>query len=103
MPFHQDNAPAHTSSAPSAIWNAGFELLCCPPYSPYLASSDFYLLPKLKELMKGLKFDDNDVIHIASGGWLEDQDKEFLYNGMWALEAEKRWAKCISVEGDYVA
>jgi len=40
------------------------------------------LLPKLKELMKGLKFDDNDVIHIASGGWLEDQDKEFLYNGM---------------------
>ena len=42
--FHQDNAPSHTSSqARTAIRNAGFELLHHPPYSPDLASSDFYL------------------------------------------------------------
>jgi len=36
--FHQDNAPAHTSSqARTAIRNAGFELLHHPPYSPDLA------------------------------------------------------------------
>ena len=51
--FHQDNAPAHTSSqALAAIQNAGFELLRHPPYSPDLAPSDFYLFPKLKEFMK---------------------------------------------------
>ena len=50
--------------------------------------------------MKGRKFaDDEDVIYTASG-WLEDQDQEFFYNGIQALE--KRWTKCISVGGDYV-
>ena len=40
--FHQDNAPAHTSSeALAAIRNAGFELLRHPSYSPDLAPSDF--------------------------------------------------------------
>ena len=33
-------------------------------------------------------------------GWLEDQDQEFFYNEIQALE--KRWTKCISVGGDYV-
>ena len=65
-----------------------------------LGPSDFYLFPKLKEFMKGRKFaDDEDVIYTASG-WLEDQDQEFFYNGIQALE--KRWTKCISVGGDYV-
>jgi len=39
--FHQDNAPAQTSSshALAAMWNVGFELLPHPPYSPDLAPS----------------------------------------------------------------
>ena len=50
--------------------------------------------------MKGRKFaDDEDVICTAIG-WLEDQDQQFFYNGIRALE--KRWTKCNSVEGDYV-
>jgi len=49
--------------------------------------------------MKGRKFADDDVICTANG-WLEDQDQKFFYNGIRALE--KRWTKCISVEGDYV-
>jgi len=51
--------------------------------------------------MKRWKFtDDNDVICTANG-WLEDQEQEFIYNGIQALE--NRWTKCISVEEDYVA
>ena len=50
--------------------------------------------------MKGRKFaDDEDVIWTANG-WLEDQDKQFFYNGIQALE--KRWIKCISAERGYV-
>jgi len=99
--FHQDNAPAHTSSqALAVIRSAGFELLIHPPYSPDLAPSDFRLFPKLKEFVKGHKFvDDNEVIY-ATNSWLEGQDEQFFYNGIRALE--KRWTKCISVEGDYV-
>ena len=99
--FHQDNAPAHTSSqARTSIRNVGFELLHHSPYSPDLAPSDFYLFPKLKKFTKGRKFAaDEDVIYTASG-WLEDQDQEFFYNGMQALE--KLWTKCIYVGRDYV-
>jgi len=99
--FHQDNAPAHTSSqAMTAIRNAGFELLRHPSYSPDLAPSDFYLFPKLKEFMKGWRFRDDDDVICTASDWLEDQDQEFFYNGIRALE--NRWTKCISVEGDYV-
>jgi len=84
--FHQDNAPAHTSSqARTAIRNAGFELLHHPPYSPDLAPSDFYLFPKLKEFMKGRNIADEENVIYTASGWLEDQDQEFFYNGIQAL------------------
>jgi hypothetical protein len=31
------------------------------PYSPDLAPSDFFLFPKLKEILKGRHFDINDI------------------------------------------
>jgi len=33
-----------------------------PAYSPDLASSDFFLFPKIKEILKGRHFDDVDDI-----------------------------------------
>ena len=76
---HQDNEPSHTSShALTAIRNAGYELLYHPSYLPDLASSDFYLFPKLKEFMKGLKFADNDNVFCTEFDWLEDQGQILL-------------------------
>ncbi|KAG5306013.1 MOS1T transposase, partial [Acromyrmex insinuator] len=54
-----DNAPAHT-----AILVAQFlakrkvTVITHPPYSPDLAPADFFLFPKLKNAMKGDRFDD---------------------------------------------
>lgn len=54
-----DNAPAHT-----AILVAQFlakrkvTVITHPPYSPDLAPADFFLFPKLKNAMKGGRFDD---------------------------------------------
>lgn len=71
--FHQDNAPAHKSRvAMAAIKDAGFELVEHPPYSPNLAQSDFYLFPRLKEYIKGQKFDDDDAVVAAIQGFLGD-------------------------------
>jgi hypothetical protein len=33
-----------------------------PPYSPVLASNDFFLFPKIKETLKGRHFNDTDDI-----------------------------------------
>jgi len=38
--------------------------------------------------------------YCTANGWLEDQEQQFFYNGIRALE--KRWTKCILVAGVYV-
>jgi len=38
--------------------------------------------------------------YCTTNGWLEDQEQQFFYNGIRALE--KCWTKCISVAGVYV-
>ena len=55
---------------------------------------------KVKEFIKGREFADDDYVIGTTSDWLEDQDQEFFYNGIRALE--NRWTKCISVGGDYV-
>ncbi|CAK1592554.1 unnamed protein product [Parnassius mnemosyne] len=99
--FHQDNAPAHkVAVAMAAIQETGFELLEHPPYSSDLAPSDFYLFPRLKERLRGKKFEDDSKVMAAVEAFWESQDKEFFSKGILGLE--KRWTKCIDLLGDYV-
>jgi hypothetical protein len=52
--LQQGNARPHTCAATSdAIARFVFTVLPYPAYSPDLAASDFYLLPKLKEDLRG--------------------------------------------------
>ena len=44
--------------------------------------------------MKERKFTDDEDVICAKNGWLEQQDYQFFYNGIQALE--KRRTKCIS-------
>ena len=99
MLFHQDNAPVHTSSQVlAAIRNAGFELL---HRQSYLPDDDWLLfIPKLEEFMKQCKFTDEKDVICAENGWLEEQDQQFFYNGIWAWE--KQGASYISVARDYI-
>lgn len=99
--FHQDNAPAHKSRvALAAIKEAGFELMEHPPYSPDLAPSDFYLFPRLKEHLRGQKFEDDDAVVASVHDFLRDQEEDFFRKGILGLE--KRYTKCINLKGDYV-
>lgn len=97
----QDNAPAHTAQvAMAAAEECGFKVLPHPPYSPDLAPSDYFLFPKLKENLRGRRFEtDSDVIH-AVNDFFECHDKTWYSHGLGLLE--KRWTKCLEVEGDYV-
>lgn len=97
----QDNAPVHKSRvAMEKAKSLGFELLPHPPYSPDLAPSDFYLFPNMKKHLRGRVFSSDDEVISAVKVVLEGFDNNFFLTGLQMLE--KRWNKCVAVEGDYI-
>ena len=61
--LHHDNAPAHTAlSVREFLATNQITVLEHPAYSPDLAPNEFFLFPKIKEILKGRHFDDiNDI------------------------------------------
>jgi len=53
-----------------------------------------------KNSWKDTKFPDDEDVICTAYDWLEDQEQQFFYNGIRALE--KCWTKRISVAGVYV-
>jgi len=51
--------------------------------------------------MKRHKFSDDEDVICTTNNCLENQEQQFFYIGIRALE--KRWTKRISVAGEYVA
>jgi len=100
--FHQDNAPAHTSSEElAAVRYAEFELLLYPTYSPDLAPSDYYLFPKPKKSRKEtILLMKKTLSAWQMTGWSLEEHDQFFYNGIQALE--KCCTMCIWVAWDYV-
>jgi len=71
--LHHDNAPAHAAlSVREFLVTKQITVLEHPAYSPDLASSDFFLFPKVKEILKGRHFDDIDDIRINTTAALKD-------------------------------
>lgn len=99
--FHHDNAPAHSARITKEILREfRWELLPHPPYSPDLAPSDFFLFPKLKEHLKGVRFNTTDEAKHAARTWLQNQPADFFKNGIMGWK--HRLEKCIDRDGSYV-
>jgi hypothetical protein len=61
--LHHNNAPVHTTlSVREFLAIKRITVLEHPAYSQDLAPSDFFLLPKLEEILKGRHFDDINYI-----------------------------------------
>ena len=61
--LHHENAPAHTAlSVREFLATKQITVLEHRAYSPDLAPSDFFLFPKIKEILKGRHFDGIDDI-----------------------------------------
>ena len=61
--LHQDNASAHTSMfVHEFLAKNKIITMLHPPYTPVLATTDFFLFPKLKTPMKGNRFATNEEI-----------------------------------------
>ena len=99
--FHHDSAPAHSSRVvrefvPEFRW----EMFPHLPYSPDLTPSDFFLLPKLKDSLKGTPFTSIVEAKQAVNTWFDTKSYKFIRRG---LETWKhRLMKCIEVEGHYI-
>ena len=56
--FHQDNTPVHNSIlVTDHLTKMGITTVRHPPYSPDLAPCDFCLFPKLKEKLRGCRYE----------------------------------------------
>ena len=56
--FHQDNARVHNSIlVTDYLTKMGIKTVPQPPYSPDLAPGDFWLFPKLKENLRGCRYE----------------------------------------------
>ncbi|KAL4121904.1 hypothetical protein QTP88_014324 [Uroleucon formosanum] len=84
----------------TAIESLGFQVIPHPPYSPDLAPCDFFLFPKLKEHLKGTKFNSDEKVKAEVKRWFNAQPEEFYLNGISKLV--NLWQKCIALEGSYV-
>jgi histone-lysine N-methyltransferase SETMAR len=97
---HGKARPHTARSTFATIQDLPFECLSHPPYSPYLASSDFHVFGPLKEAMGGKSFRSDEEVQQAVHEWLRSQPKYFFSRGIHAIP--KRWNTCMVREGDYV-
>jgi len=70
-----------------------------PPYTPDLASCDFFIIPKLKTDLKGHDFGTFGNVQAAAMKALNNiSSEDFLHcNEEW----QKRWNRCIRSQGAY--
>ena len=75
--LHRNNAPAHTSHLVQQFLAKHVTAqLQQPPQSPDLASSDFFLFPRLKKVLEGHRFEATEDIKQNSTKTLSDTPKE---------------------------
>ena len=98
--LHHDNAPAHNAlGIREFLTKNNIAVPEQPPYSPDLAPCDFFLFPKLKEVIKGTRFQDSEAIKTAVTRELRAIPEESFQEcvEVW----QKRLEKCIRAQGDY--
>ena len=98
--LHQDNAPVHTAiSVRDFLATKQITVLEHPVYSPDLDPSDFFLLPKIKEIFKGRHFDDIDEIRSNIKAALKATPQNQFQNCFQGWT--RRWHQCLASQGEY--
>ena len=98
--FHQDNAQSHRSKETLlTIDFLGYESLPHAPYSPDLAPFDFALFPRLKEDLRGVRYQDLHELRMAV------RTKVAEYGKDWYGQIFRQWVerhhKCVRAAGEY--
>ena len=77
--FHKDNATCHKSMlVTTQMAKRAMKPVRHPPYSPVLAPCDFFLLPRIKDGLRGIGFQSTEEMKKASKNFLKGLlQKEF--------------------------
>lgn len=98
--LHHDNASAHTANkTKSFLASEKVELVNHPAHSPDLAPCDFFIFPKIKDLMRGLSFTGPEEAVIAF-----NQHVKNMPSDKWSSCFQKwfdRMKKCLKCNGEY--
>ena len=98
--LHHDNAPAHSAlSVHRFLAEKHVSVLDQPPYSPDLAPCDFFLFPRLKGIVKGIRFVDVEAIKEAVTRELKAIPEQAFQECMVAWQ--RRMERCVEQQGDY--
>ncbi len=90
---------SHSGLHPGQIWGVGDRSPGPPPYSSDLAPCDFALFPKLKEDLRGCRFQNLNALKQEARRLLRNYPEEF-YTQCFS-DLVKRWKMCVAVGGDY--
>ena len=98
--FHHDNAPAHSAlRTHEFLAKHSITVLLHPPYSPDLASCDFFLFPMVKRPLKRRRFETISEIKANVTKELKGIKKEACLDCF--RKWKHRWDKCVRWEGEY--
>ena len=91
--FHQDNAPVHNSILiTDYLTKMGIKTVPHSPYSPDLGPCDFWLFPKLKEKLRGCRYETIEEMKEAVMKVIDILTQEDFHEA---------FHKCIAAGGDY--
>ena len=93
--FHQDNVPVHNSIlVTDYLTKMGIKKVPHPPYSPDLAPCDFCLFPKLKENLRGCRYETVEKMKEAVTKVIDMLTQEDFHGAFQKLL--ERYNKCIA-------
>ena len=99
--FNQDNATVYNSIlVTDYLTKMGTKTVPHPPYSPDLAPSDFWLFPKLKEKLRGCRYETIEEMKEAVTKIIDTLTQEDFHGAFQKLL--ERYNKCIAAGGDYL-
>ena len=99
--LYHANAPAHIAlGIREFLAKNNIAVLEQPPYSPDLAPCDLFLFPKLKEVIKGTRFQDSEAIKTAVTKELRAIPELSFQECVESWQ--RRLEKCIRAQGHYL-
>ncbi len=98
--LQMDNASPHTALPTQQKLEAwGINVLAHPPNSLDLTPCDFALFPKLKEPLRGVKFQNIEKLQKRALHLLRQMPKQLFFQVISDLTIH--WQKCLTLRGDY--
>ena len=98
--LHYDNAPVHSVlSVHRFLAETNVSVLDQPPYSPDLAPCDFFVFPRLKGIIKGIRFTEVEAIKETVTRKLRAIPEQAFQNCIASWQ--RRVESCVKKQRDY--